>query len=89
MGKDYDIVNTRSKSVSANIAVNKIASSTSFYATWWPPQNAFDGDNDVNGEGRTCFHGRFSPSDLTVDLGDIYELYDIRVYMRNACKLVG
>ncbi|XP_046374243.1 multiple epidermal growth factor-like domains protein 11 [Haliotis rufescens] len=65
-----------------NIALNKAASTTSGQYSNWSPSKAVDGDRDINGEGRTCFHAGRSQSDWTVDLGRDYQLYDIRIYSR-------
>ncbi|XP_046562317.1 multiple epidermal growth factor-like domains protein 10 [Haliotis rubra] len=46
-----------------------------------------DGDNDIDGENRTCFHAATSPSDWTVDLGRDFQLYDIRIYSRSGYTL--
>ncbi|XP_067678485.1 multiple epidermal growth factor-like domains protein 10 [Haliotis asinina] len=66
-----------------NIALNKTASTTSGQFQNWSPSNAVDGDSSINGLGKTCFHARRSPSDWTVDLGQDFQLYDIRIYSRN------
>ncbi|XP_048256550.1 uncharacterized protein LOC124147605 isoform X1 [Haliotis rufescens] len=65
-----------------NIALNKSASTTSRSYGSWYPSKAVDGDSDITGESRTCFHAAGSPSDWTVDLGWDYQLYDIRIYSR-------
>ncbi|XP_067678451.1 scavenger receptor class F member 1-like [Haliotis asinina] len=66
-----------------NIALNKPASTTSGFMSDWYPSKAVDGDDDVHGEDRTCFHADRSPSDWTVDLGRDFQLYDIMIYSRH------
>ncbi|XP_067677273.1 uncharacterized protein [Haliotis asinina] len=66
-----------------NIAQDETASTTSGYHSTWYPSKAVDGDSDIGGESRTCFHAARSPSDWTVDLGRDFQLYDIRIYSRN------
>ncbi|XP_071116910.1 multiple epidermal growth factor-like domains protein 11 [Haliotis cracherodii] len=66
-----------------NIALKKSASTTSGQHSTWSPSKAVDGDSDIHGESRTCFHAARSPSDWTVDLGRDYQLYDIRIYSRH------
>ncbi|XP_071117373.1 uncharacterized protein [Haliotis cracherodii] len=65
-----------------NIALNKTASTTSGVFGTWFPSNAVNGDSDIAGSSRTCFHANKSPSDWTVDLGRDYQLYDIKIYSR-------
>ncbi|XP_046553368.1 multiple epidermal growth factor-like domains protein 10 isoform X2 [Haliotis rubra] len=65
-----------------NIALNKAASTSSEVYEDWYPSKAVDGDSDIGGEDRTCFHANSTPSDWTVDLGQEFQLYDIRIYSR-------
>ncbi|XP_048255881.1 multiple epidermal growth factor-like domains protein 10 isoform X1 [Haliotis rufescens] len=66
-----------------NIALKKTTSTASGVYGNWYPSNAVDGDSDIAGSPRTCFHAGKSPSDWTVDLGRDYQLYDIRIYSRD------
>ncbi|XP_067663889.1 fucolectin-6-like [Haliotis asinina] len=66
-----------------NIAYRKYATSSGSSKSVWSADKAVDGNREQVLTRDSCFHASDYPSVWTVDLGQQYRIYDVRIYNRN------